>query len=184
MLVCQIIYNYYSTPSNQGINWVAYIPAFTLCFAILSYFLEKIISNHSKRKQIQREWYKASLLEPSLDRVNFLFESIKELTYKHITLFDNKKSTLQSAEFLRYKGKINDDFQKLKEDFYTEILLPIFHNYPKIADSATNFLMDIQDSYIELFGGNSIKESDFKDFINILYIEKGKLMNVLKKPLY
>jgi hypothetical protein len=178
------IHNYYSPPnSTPSSNTAIYISAGTLCFAILSYFLEKIISNHSKKKEIIRAWYKAAFLDPSLVPVNQFFEDIKFLTYKHLAVFDMKKASLSATDFLRYKALVNSDFHKIKKKFYNETLLPVFHNYPKIAESASDFLYQVQDDFITLFGGNQIIEADFDQFINNLYIEKGKLMATFKKPL-
>jgi hypothetical protein len=185
VIISQTINHFYSTPNaSTSLNYVGYLPAFSFCFVVLSYFIEKIISNRSKRKQIVREWYNKSLLEPSLQPINALFEDIKYLTYKHLEVFEYKQTTLTRSEFLRYKGEINSQFQKIKEVFYNETLLPIFQNYPDIAESASGFLLSIQDSYVILFGGNSIDSDLFSLFINDLYIEKGKVLATLKKPLF
>ena len=182
-MILQITNNYIINPSSSS-GLLTYIPALTFCFAIFSYFLEKLITNNSKRKQIVRDWYKSSLLDPGLIVLNVFFENIKNLTHKHVKIFDQKKATLDATAFLRYKSSIGIEFQRLKEVFYTETLLPIYNNYPDIEESASSFLLQIQDSFVELFGKDSVQENEFKSFINELYVEKGRLMNALKRPLF
>lgn len=184
MIPAQIINNtYQATPSGSS-NFLNYLPAISFGFVVISYFIEKVISARSKKKQILREWYSHSLLEPTLTPINDLFEAIKELMYKHVAVFEAKFKALNAQEFLLYKAQINIEFQRLKDEFYTEHLVPIYHNYPALAEDANSFLLQVQDTFIDFFGGNALDKDGYYQFINDLYIEKGKLLATLRKPLY
>lgn len=162
---------------------LTFLPALSFGFVILSFIIDRALANRSKKKQIIREWYSKALLDPCLSSCNKFFDDVKELTVTNLIVFEKKNLVLPTAEFRRYKGNISDRFEKIKILFYNESLLPIYQNYPKIADSANNVLLRIQDQFIVVFGGSNIDPDVYDSFINSLYIEKGKLLAILEAPL-
>ena len=173
-----------TTPQPVAPNpFIAYIPLFSLVFVILSFIFDRIIANRSKRKQILRDWYGKSLLDPCVAGLSKFTEDIKILTNKHVVVFDEKSDKLSIHEFLRYKANINSQFESIKLTFYNESILPIYYNYKHIGDAANDVLLSIQDSYVILFGSKKVVATDYYEFLNNLYSQKGRLLAILKQPL-
>ena len=183
-MICQIVQNYYLNGEDAQNNFVStYLPVLSFAFLIVTFVLDRALARRATNKKIIRDWYKKVLLEPCGDSCNLFFLKIKELTAHHLTVFDKKSNSLPLTEFLRYKAHINDQFERIKIEFYNESLVPIYQNYPTIADSLNNVILKIQDDFVVLFGGQLVTKESYDLFLDQLYSGKGKILAILEMPL-
>lgn len=170
---CQDVYS---------LNWKEYIPLISPIIVVILFGIERVLSFHIRKREIERTWYYKVLLDPTLEKIDMFYSETIDLFISSCSLLD-KSQDIPHSSYISIKSSEIGNFQKIKRTFDSNIVTPIIIRYPDTGNKLQNYLLDLEDLFSSSLDLKKFTEEDIEEFILKVSSAKAIWLNTLYEPI-